>query len=180
MDLHLARSSIWKLVVINLEHYHSEKTNPSSASEHEDIIKWKHFPCYWPFMQGIHRSPVNFPHKGQWCRALMFSLICTWTNSSVNNRWYTGDLRCHSAHYEVIVMKSKILVCPMVVTICGWLVRPSQPWVVHLSKCPPQNTDLDLTFFYHPYLHRVILGLCPANERWHYFVTMSLIDWVQA
>ena len=23
---------------------------------HDDVIKWKHFPCYWPFVQGIHRS----------------------------------------------------------------------------------------------------------------------------
>ena len=36
----------------------------------------EHFPCYWPFVWGIHRSPVNSPHKGQWRRALMFSLIC--------------------------------------------------------------------------------------------------------
>ena len=34
----------------------------------------------------IHRSPVNSPHKGQWRGALMFSLICTWTNDWVNNR----------------------------------------------------------------------------------------------
>ena len=27
-------------------------------------------------MRGIHRSPVNSPHKGQWRRALVFSLIC--------------------------------------------------------------------------------------------------------
>ena len=40
-------------------------------------IKWKHFPRYWPFVWGIHWSPVNSPHKGQWGRALMFSLICT-------------------------------------------------------------------------------------------------------
>ena len=26
----------------------------------------------------------------------------------------------------------------------------------------------------------LILSLCPANERWCYFVTMSLIGWVQA
>ena len=26
----------------------------------------------------------------------------------------------------------------------------------------------------------LILGLRPANERWCYFVTMSLIDWAQA
>ena len=39
---------------------------------HDDIIKWKHFPRYWPFVQGIHQSPVNSPHKGQWRRALIF------------------------------------------------------------------------------------------------------------
>ena len=35
-------------------------------SNHDDVIKWKHFPRYWPFVRGIHRSPVNSPHKGQW------------------------------------------------------------------------------------------------------------------
>ena len=35
---------------------------------------------YWPFVRGIHRSPVNSPHKGQWREALMFSLICVWIN----------------------------------------------------------------------------------------------------
>ena len=23
---------------------------------HDDVIKWKHFPRYWPFVRGIHRS----------------------------------------------------------------------------------------------------------------------------
>ena len=32
---------------------------------HDDVIKWKHFPRYWPFVRGIHRSPVNSPHNGQ-------------------------------------------------------------------------------------------------------------------
>ena len=27
-----------------------------SHSLHEDVIKWKHFPRYWPFVRGIHRS----------------------------------------------------------------------------------------------------------------------------
>ena len=49
---------------------------------------------YWPFVRGIHRSPVNSPHKGQWHGALMFSLICTWMNDWINNR-EAGDLRCH-------------------------------------------------------------------------------------
>ena len=25
---------------------------------HDDVIKWKHIPRYWPFVRGIHRSPV--------------------------------------------------------------------------------------------------------------------------
>ena len=49
---------------------------------HDDVIKWKHFPRYWPFVRGIHRSPVNSPHKGQWRGALMFSLICVWIRLS--------------------------------------------------------------------------------------------------
>ena len=42
----------------------------------------------------------NSPHKGQWCGALMFSLICAWINAWVNNH-ETGDLRRHRAHYEI-------------------------------------------------------------------------------
>ena len=31
-------------------------------NSHDDVIKWKHFPRYWPFVRGIPRSPVNSPH----------------------------------------------------------------------------------------------------------------------
>ena len=38
---------------------------------HDDVIKWKHLPRYWPFVQGIHRSPVNSRTKASdaelWC-----------------------------------------------------------------------------------------------------------------
>ena len=47
-------------------------------------------------------APVNSPHKGQWCGALMFSLICAWTNGWINNRerpwWFempSCSLWCH-------------------------------------------------------------------------------------
>ena len=49
------------------------------------------------FVRGIHRWPVNSPHKGQWRGALMFSLTCAWINDWVNNRG-AGDLRRHRAH----------------------------------------------------------------------------------
>ena len=74
---------------------------------HDDVIKWKHFPRYWPFVRGIHRSPVNSPHKGQWRRALMFSLICVWIKGWENNR-EAGDLRRYRAHYDVIVMITSV------------------------------------------------------------------------
>ena len=76
--------------------------NPA-LTNHDDVIKWKDFPRYWPFVRGIHRSPVNSPHKDQWRGALMFSLICAWINGWVNNR-KVGDLRHHHAHYDVTVM----------------------------------------------------------------------------
>ena len=53
--------------------------------QHDDVIKWKHFPRYWPFVRAIHRSPVNSPHKGQWRGTLMFSSVCVWKNGWVNN-----------------------------------------------------------------------------------------------
>ena len=70
---------------------------------HDDVIKWKHFPRNCPFVRVIHRSPVNSSPKGQWSRALMFSLICARINGWVNNR-EAGDLRRYRAHYDVIVM----------------------------------------------------------------------------
>ena len=71
--------------------------------QHAGVVKGKHFPCYWPFVRRIHRWPVNFPPKGQWRGALIFSLICVWINDWVNNHTAV-DLRCYRAHYDVIVM----------------------------------------------------------------------------
>ena len=73
---------------------------------HDDVIKWKSFPRYWPFVRGIHRSTVNSPHKGQRRGALMFSLIYARINGWVNN-CEAGDLRCHRVHYDGIVMLTK-------------------------------------------------------------------------
>ena len=73
--------------------------------QYDDVIKWRHFPRYWSFVRGIHRSPVNSPQKGQWRVALMFLWSVPWINSWVNNR-EAVDLARHCAHYDVIVMMS--------------------------------------------------------------------------
>ena len=69
---------------------------------HDDVIKWKHFPRYRPFVRGIHRSLVYSLHKCQSRRALMFSLIYTWINGWVYNG-EASDLRRHHAHYDVTI-----------------------------------------------------------------------------
>ena len=71
---------------------------------HDDVIKWKHFPRYWPFVRGIHRSSVKSLHKSQWCGAVLFSFICAWVYGWANSD-EAGDLRRHRAYYDVIVMK---------------------------------------------------------------------------
>ena len=80
---------------------------PSNVTKHDDVIKWKHFPYYWLCAQGIHQSRVNSPHKGQWCGALMFSLIYARTNGKTNNRDASG-LRRNRTHYDVTVMISSL------------------------------------------------------------------------
>ena len=91
--IHLALNRIAVIVQTTFKHIH------------DDVIKWKHFPRCRLFVRGIHRPPVNSSHKGQWRGALMFSLICAWSNGWVNNR-DAGDLRRHGTHYDVTVMFS--------------------------------------------------------------------------
>ena len=66
---------------------------------HDGVVKWKHFPRYWPVGRRIHRSPVNSPQKGQWRGALAFSMICAWTNGWVNNQG--AMFETPSRHYDV-------------------------------------------------------------------------------
>ena len=97
-----------------------------NASNHDDVTKWKHFPRHWPFVREIHRSPVNFPHKGQWRGALMFPLICSWINGWVNNR-EAGDSRRHRVHYDVIVMLFYVDEIDDLISMCKF--RQSLSWL---------------------------------------------------
>ena len=93
----------WSTMSVHLADGASVQWKNTENICHDDVIKWKHFPRFWPFVRGIHRSPVNSPPKGQWRGALMFSLIRARINGWVNNR-EAGNLRRHRAHYDVIVL----------------------------------------------------------------------------
>ena len=73
---------------------------------HDDVIKWNHFPRYWPFVRIIHRSLVNNP---QWCEALIFSFIFAWTNGWVHKR-DAVELRRQRTHFDGTVMSTKVSV----------------------------------------------------------------------
>ena len=85
----------------------SIKIDVAHILQHDDVIGWKQFPRYWPFVRGIHRSPVTSPHKGQWRGDFMFSLNWAWINGWVNNG-EAGDLRRHRSHYDVTVMDLEV------------------------------------------------------------------------
>ena len=126
----------------------------AKSIHHDDVIKWKHFTRYWPFMRGIHWSPVNSPHKEQWREALMFSLICVWNNSWVNNG-DTGDLWRHRIHYDVIVMYQQ---CP---TVCRtadmcrftYMYVNAVPQHMCLRSAPPRGDCLAIN-------HLTLLDRC--------------------
>ena len=113
---------------------------------YDDVIKWKHFPGYWPFVQGIYQLLMNSLHKGQWHGALMFLLICTWTNTWANNG-EDSDLRCHCTHYDIIVM-DQWNVGTFHFTVCwSWeqmKITASGHWLHFLCVTKPPGECVDI------------------------------------
>ena len=180
---------------------------PNENWGHDDVIKCKHFPRYWSFVRGIHRSPVNSPHKGQWRGALMFSLICVWINGWVNNR-EAVDLRRYPAHYDVTVMGLE-WICDTVDVAVDWLRcfrhDLSRVWVIlgtsclgcdsiwvcprhemscvqvglHAS-CPGYNLSW-VRFFKHVNWHKISIQLCSGifitRVKVRSFHTLTFVIW---
>ena len=117
------------------------------AVDHDDVITWKHFPRYWPFVRWIHRSPVNSPHKGQWRGALIFSLICAWINGWVNNR-KASDLRRHHAHNDVTAMWQK----------CFRFLTPTDGSAITYFQCTFFENIIDLSCCYRTLFYRIYIS----------------------
>ena len=115
--------------LVNKKNYttnmHSISINvvPADGPTHDDVLKWKYFPRYWPFLRGIQRSPVDSHHKGQWRGALIFYLICAWTDCWAN----VGGVRRYCAHHDITVMTSITKSCRIFV---GPLATKILPYVI--------------------------------------------------
>ena len=53
---------------------------------HNDVIKWKHFPRYWRFVRGIHRSSGSFD--------VFFDLCLNKRLSKPSQCWWFGTPSC--------------------------------------------------------------------------------------
>ena len=132
---------------------------------HDDVIKWKHFPRYWPFVRGIHRSLVNSLHKGQWRRALMFffDLHQNKRLSKQSRGWWLEMLSCTLWRHCNVKMSSyrntfcitgphfvrRILWWPVDFPLKGPLMRSCTAFViVRLNK--PLNKQLSCWWFEKP------------------------------
>ena len=99
--------------------------------------RWRHeietFSASLAFVRRIHRSPVDYYQKRQWRGALMFSLICSWTNGRAKT-WDAGDLRCH---YDIAAMYTNVT-CSEVTFIhtCEFLVHVA---ILIISGSIPQQ-----------------------------------------
>ena len=72
---------------------------------HDDVIKWKRFPRYWPFVQEV---PGEFPTQRPVTQGfeVFFDLRL---NKRLSNR-EAGDLRRYRARYDVTVMNDVYLI----------------------------------------------------------------------
>ena len=90
---------------------------------HDDVIKWKHFPHYWPF---VHQwIPHTKASKAElWC----FLWSAPWINGWVNKH-DPGDLRHHSTHYDVIVMDYQHTeIWRKWLSLCRWHIPEWKPF----------------------------------------------------
>ena len=99
------RNSLWHGSLFLLR---SDVCRPKNWSDWVFLRSWwRHqvetFSALLDLCEGNPSVTGGFPSQSQWRGALMFSLIYVWTNGWTNNR-DTGDLRCHRAHYDVIVI----------------------------------------------------------------------------
>ena len=129
-----------------------------SKSFYTPTISWcRHqmetFSALLAFVRGIHRRPVNFPHKGQWGGSLMFSLICAlnkrlskqswgwwfempshslWRHCNDDNGWQAFQ-NCKWPVWYVIWMFCQQTLTLLLVFVIIKVINPFSSWNVFLA-----------------------------------------------
>ena len=103
---------------------------------YDDIMAWIYFMDYWPFVMGIHRWPVDSPHKGPvtWCFDVVFVVslyavesysgiysdvtLCKGMENIVLNRLCYGSFMgqiFYNGLYELMVKYDEVMACICIV-----------------------------------------------------------------
>ena len=138
-------SFLWICFVTRLGGNTNTSTWCIMTSRHGNVYRVTGFLSWWRHQMETFsallaicagKSPVNFPHKGQWRGASMFSLICVWIYGWVNNR-EAGGLRRYRAHYDVTVMWREA---------SGYPSRkgPERRGFYGFLRCTPQTVELSV------------------------------------
>ena len=132
-----------------------------SCSMHDAVIKWKHFPRYWPFVRGefpaqrpVTRSFDVFFHlrlnkrlskqpRGWWFETPPWSLWRQCNDKQSNSRMFVTFGICFKQHFDTIgIWRSAISHLPW--CVCPWTffqnigfnMVPSDPFMSHLATQP--------------------------------------------
>ena len=91
---------------------------------HDDVIKWKHFSRYWPFVMGIQWLPVDSSHKGPGVRSfdVFFDLRLNKQLSKQLRRWHSRSLWYHCNVCDVMALYGSHMMMILVpeAGISGW------------------------------------------------------------
>ena len=156
----------WK-VIVNCENKKFQPHRSGARESNSTKTWWRHqmetFSALLAIcVRGIHRSLVNSLHKGQWCGALAFSLICAWINGWINTWgwWFGTPLRPLWRH------------CNEPLLICVGLFKPLR------TKFARGNVKMYLQFisFLHTDMTKVVDILSHIRQEFTY-PTKSIL-WV--
>ena len=110
--------------------------------QHDEVIKWKHFPCYWPFVQGFHWSLVNSPSQTPVMRSFDVSFdLCLkkWLSKQSRGWWFETSSRplwrqCNVKNFRIQFL-SWITPCPAEMNVFMWFQR-RKTWKHHQLNGP--------------------------------------------
>ena len=84
-DIYDSPSCFCEPTILSPAPYLSRDTQYINMSTH-DVITWKRFLYYWPFVREINKSLVDSFGKSLWYGALMFPLLLGWIKCWTNSR----------------------------------------------------------------------------------------------
>ena len=144
---------------------------------HDDVIKWKHFPRYWLFVRGIHRPPVNSPHKGQWhgkCWCFLWSAPEKRLSKQSWGWWFETPSRPSWRHCNVLTFGWRKLLLSKISNVHMRLVDPSR-----ISN----NTSIDFILNMGPWCTTLVARMYDDSTLIHLFesnfpIPMQSYFWV--